>query len=124
MPEDIQREDGVGVLQKEHVLGCVDVRQSMSPRNRDQTLCFVIFNRVDIVFAIQPFNVRYWSSDPPPAAQGKEQTIFAHGRASGRCKSGLWPEAAHLRSAPTCRWVLQEEQLIDLIRPLPSQSGG
>lgn len=76
MPEDIQREDGVGVLQEEHVLGCVDVRQSMSLRDRNQTLCCVSFNRMDIVFAIQPFNLRYWSSDPPPAAQGKEQTFF------------------------------------------------
>lgn len=79
MPEDIQREDGVEVLQEEHVLGCVDVRQSMSFRSRDQTLFFVIFNRVDIVFAVQPFNLRYRSSDPPPAVQGKEQNFFAHG---------------------------------------------
>ena len=52
MTKDDQGEDGVGVLRKWHVLGSVDVKQSVSLRERDQTLCFIIFASVDIAFAI------------------------------------------------------------------------
>lgn len=51
-PKEHLRRGGVGLLHKGHALGNVDVRQSVSHRHRDQKLYFVIFNSVDIAFAI------------------------------------------------------------------------
>lgn len=51
-PKEHLRRGGVGLLHKGHALGNVDVRQSVSHRHRDQMLYFVIFNSVDIAFAI------------------------------------------------------------------------
>lgn len=119
------------VLQEEHVLGCVDVRQAMSFRCRDQTLFFVIFGflllfLIFVLFLIffchLAFQPEILEFRPSSTCPGKKANIFFSWRPLGRCKSGLWLEAAHLSTNLQVGFARKTANRS--IGSLPSQCGG